>query len=88
MSVKTHLPWRIEFARQLLMGETPDALYETLEANADLLSPLASPLLPKGEANAKGEDRTGLAIQTKPTSVGFKFLTSAQADESLCSCDF
>ncbi|MCL6752168.1 hypothetical protein KBT16_14840 [Nostoc sp. CCCryo 231-06] len=23
MSVKTHLPWRIEFARQLLMGETP-----------------------------------------------------------------
>jgi hypothetical protein len=44
------------------LGETPDALYETLRerrlANA-ALSPLASPLLPKGEASAKGEDRAG-----------------------------
>jgi hypothetical protein len=23
MSIKTRLPWRMEFARQLLMGETP-----------------------------------------------------------------
>ncbi|MCC5617393.1 hypothetical protein LC605_20345 [Nostoc sp. CHAB 5836] len=47
-------------------GKPPDALYETLRerglANAALL-PLASPLLPKGEASAKGEDRTSLAIQ-------------------------
>ncbi|MEH2241221.1 hypothetical protein [Nostoc sp.] len=51
------------------LGETPDALYETLRerglANAPLspYSPTgilrrASPLLPKGEASAKAEDRT------------------------------
>ncbi|MEH2026362.1 hypothetical protein [Nostoc sp.] len=43
-------------------GKPPDALYETLRerglANA-ALSLLASPLLPKGEASAKGEDRAG-----------------------------
>jgi len=54
------------------MGETPrrslrDAKSERRLANA-ALSLLASPLLPKGEASAKGEDRTadarGLATAT------------------------
>ncbi|WP_335106659.1 hypothetical protein [Nostoc sp.] len=52
---KPTLSWKIA-----PLGETPDALYETLRerglANA-ALSLLASPLLPKGEASAKGEDR-------------------------------
>jgi len=32
--------------------------------------------------------RSGLATQAKPTSVGFKFLESAQGDEGLYSRDF
>ncbi|MBN3943310.1 MAG: hypothetical protein V7L21_10660 [Nostoc sp.] len=44
------------------LGETPDARGL---ANA-ALSPLASPLLPKGEANAKGEDRTASPIPNAP----------------------
>jgi hypothetical protein len=42
-------------------------------ANAALCAK-ASPLLPKGEASAKGEDRTGLTIQTKATDPGFQIL--------------
>ncbi|MEI1374819.1 hypothetical protein PQG02_02335 [Nostoc sp. UHCC 0926] len=51
--------------------ETADALYETLRERrlaTAALSPLASPLLPKGEANAKGEGRTASFMPLNPST--------------------
>jgi len=57
------------------MGETPrrslrDAKSERRLANA-ALSLLASPLLPKGEASAKGEDRAALPLRVYVKKVDF-----------------
>ena len=51
-------------SRQLLLLRETLLLAWLLSRGTSLLtaSPLASPLLPKGEANAKGEGRTGFSV--------------------------
>jgi hypothetical protein len=65
--------------RQSLMGKTPDARGL---ANA-ALSPLASPLLPKGEASAKGED-----LAAFPLRLNFNPQFPMNLRKAVLSCTF
>jgi hypothetical protein len=69
--VKIHLPWRIEFARQLLMGETPRRDARVLACRRRYRG-LACRRRYRPWRLPLGEDRTGLAIRDFTHLRGFQ----------------